>query len=143
MSKTQFVSTVQDGRTWQKETHAKWNKIINQVGEIIEDEVHKGKNNTTVTLKAGSKVIIDDIRGRVLPQYRVIDQDGKIWFVTATNVKFDFDAIEASGVNPIDTKYRGGVRVDNTDLERGNERYPRPALTTDDILRQKKENNNG
>ena len=139
MGKTKFVSKVQDGREWQKENHAKWNKIIDQIGVIIEDEVHKGKNNTTSVLKAGSKVIIDDIRGRVLPQYRVKDQDGKIWFVTATNVEFNFDEIEASEENPIDTKYRGGIRVDNTDLARGKERYARPALSTEDVLRLKKE----
>ena len=142
MAKTKFVSKVQDGREWQKENHAKWNKIIDQIGTIIEDEVHKGKNNTTATLKAGSKVIIDDIRGRVLPQYRVKDQDGKIWFVTATNVEFDFDTIIRSEENPLNTEYRGGIRVDNTDLKRGKERYERPALSTEDVLRLKKEKQN-
>ena len=141
--KKEFVSKVQKDVTWHKESHVKWFRIINQVGELLEDEIHKGKNNTAVTLKKGSKVIIDDLRGRVLPQYRVKDVDGKVWFVKATNVKFDFDMSDkTSDVDPIDTKYRGGIRTDNTTLATGKERYPRPAITTEDILQLKKEKNN-
>lgn len=136
MSKTQFVSNVQKDVVWQKEKHAKWSRIINQIGVIIEDEIHKGKNNTVATLKAGSKVIIDDIRGRVLPQYRVKDESGKIWFVSATNVRFESTDYREDS---IDTKYRGGIRVDNTSLATGTERYPRPELSTEDILNMEKD----
>ena len=90
VKKKEFVSNV-TGEAWQKEFTKRWDKIIDQVGTIIEDEIHKGKNNTTVTLKKGSKVIIDDIRGRILPQYRVRDINGQIWFVAAGNVEFSLD----------------------------------------------------
>ena len=76
------------GIGWRKNSHQRWNKVINQIGTVVEDEIHQGKNHTTVTLKAGSQVIIDDIRGRINPQYRVRDKNGKIWFVSANNLEF-------------------------------------------------------
>ena len=86
-----FISNV-TGIGWSKNSHKKWNKVINQVGTVIRDEIHQSKNHTTVTLKGGSQVIVDDIRGRINPQYRVRDINGKIWFVSADNVEFSFNA---------------------------------------------------
>ena len=83
--KKEFVSNV-TGEQWHKHNSKRWSKVINQIGVILEDEIHQGKNDTTVTLKKGSQVIIDDIRGRIKPQYRVTDINGKIWFVSALNV---------------------------------------------------------
>jgi len=138
VKKKEFVSNV-TGEAWQKEFSKRWNKIIDQVGTIIEDEIHKGKNNTTVILKKGSKVIIDDIRGRILPQYRVRDINGKIWFVTATNVEFFFDEEDTKEPNSSEAPiYRGGVRIDGTDEKKLSERYEKPLTTEEEIKGNKK-----
>tara|TARA_R100000008_G_scaffold81592_1_gene64995 strand:- start:323 stop:739 length:417 start_codon:yes stop_codon:yes gene_type:complete len=108
--KKEFVSNV-TGEQWHKHNSKKWSKVINQVGVILEDEVHQGKNDTTVTLKKGSQVIIDDIRGRIKPQYRVTDINGKIWFVSALNVEVLEDDRET---NVSGHQYRGGVRHDGS-----------------------------
>ena len=109
--KKEFKSNV-TGEEWFKHSSKRWNKTINQVGIVLEDEVHQGKNGTTVILKKGSEVIIDDIRGRIKPQYRVKDINGKIWFVAALNIDvLRTDDREAD----IDNHgYRGGVRHDGT-----------------------------
>jgi len=78
----------------------------------MEDEVHQGKNGTTVTLTKGSEVIIDDIRGRIKPQYRVKDINGKIWFVSALNVEVIRNESREADVSG--HGYRGGVRHDGT-----------------------------
>ena len=108
--KKEFVSNV-TGEQWHKHNSKRWKKVINQIGVILEDEVHQGKNDTTVTLKKGSQVIIDDIRGRIKPQYRVTDINGKIWFVSALNVNIINEEREVD----IDAhQYRGGVRHDGS-----------------------------
>jgi hypothetical protein len=140
-----FVSNV-TGIGWKKNSHGKWYRIINQVGTVINDEVHQGKNHTTVTLKAGSKVIVDDIRGRINPQYRVTDTNGKIWFVTATNLDFDYDIHKEDKNKENNDKikenyiYRGGVRVDGTDEVNDviPERYEMPLSTEEEISNAKK-----
>ena len=66
--KKEFKSNV-TGEEWFKHSSKRWNKTINQIGIVLEDEIHQGKNGTTATLKKGSEVIIDDIRGRIKPQY--------------------------------------------------------------------------
>jgi len=141
-----FVSNV-TGIGWTKNSHGRWYRVINQIGTVIKDEVHQGKNHTTATLKAGSKVIIDDIRGRINPQYRVTDSNGKIWFVTAKNIEFDFDIEEEekNKGNKEDVRgnyiYRGGVRVDGT--EEVNDvipkRYTMPPTTEYELTQLKKE----
>ena len=111
---------------------------------MVKDEVHQGKNHTTVTLKAGSEVIIDDIRGRINPQYRVRDIKGKIWFVSADNIDFSFDSASEKSDNNIKANYiyRGGVRVDNTDEVEDvlPKRYEMPLTTEEEIelLKEKK-----
>jgi len=137
--KKEFVSNV-TGEAWQKNSAKNWKKVIDQIGVIIEDEVHKGKNNTTVILEAGSEVIIDDIRGRIKPQYRVEDKNGKIWFVTATNVQFleNNNNHRDGSENVTNFAYRGGVRVDGTEDDLGIERYDRPLTTEEEIKRGEK-----
>ena len=138
-----FVSNV-TGIGWHKNSHKSWNKIINQIGTVVKDETHQGKNHTTVTLKAGSKVIIDDIRGRINPQYRVRDIKGKIWFVSADNIEFSFDSESQKSDDNIKANYiyRGGVRVDNTSEAKDvlPKRYEMPITTDEEIglLKEKK-----
>ena len=108
--KKEFVSNV-TGEQWHKHNSKRWNKVINQIGVILEDEIHQGKNDTTVTLKKGSQVIVDDIRGRIKPQYRVTDINGKIWFVSALNVNI---VNEEREVDIEEHQYRGGVRHDGS-----------------------------
>ena len=133
------------GIGWKKESHKLWSKVIDQIGVIKEDEVHQGKNHTTVTLKAGTRVIIDDIRGRINPQYRVKDPNGKIWFVTANNVEFEADIQalekEAQESNIKDKYiYRGGVRVDGTEeVELVLPKRYEIDKTTDQEIQEKKE----
>ena len=137
-NKKQFTSNV-TGEQWQKELLKTWKRVINKVGVVIEDEVHEGKHGTTLILKSDTKVIIDDIRGRIKPQYRVRDENGKIWFVGAQNI--DFSSQEAnieenlnenSDPTPI---YRGGVRVDGTAEEELAlpKRYAMPKSTDEEI----------
>ena len=143
-----FVSNV-TGIGWKKNSHGRWNRVINQVGTVIKDEIHQAKNHTTVTLKAGSQVLIDDIRGRINPQYRVRDIDGKIWFVTANNIEFSFD-VEAEEENKNNPKmkdtyiYRAVGAVDNTDEVKDvlPKRYEMPLTTEEEIelLKERKKN---
>tara|TARA_Y100000310_G_scaffold138620_1_gene137610 strand:+ start:17613 stop:18116 length:504 start_codon:yes stop_codon:yes gene_type:complete len=144
-----FVSNV-TGIGWRKNSHKRWNKVINQIGIVIKDEIHQAKNHTTVTLKAGSEVIVDDIRGRINPQYRVRDANGKIWFVSATNIEFSFNTEiqEENKNNPKveDTYvYRGGIRVDGTDEVNDvlPKRYEMPATTDEEIKLLKEKKSNG
>lgn len=132
MSKKEFKSNV-TGEEWHKHNSKKWNRIIHQVGVILEDEVHDGKNGTKTTLEAGTKVIIDDIRGRIKPQYRVIDNNGKIWFVPALNVEVLYDKEKETDTST--HGYRGGVRHDGS--QASSHRYE-VEKTTDDELRELK-----
>jgi len=135
LSKKEFISNV-TGEEWQRHHSHKWDKVIGQIGTVLEDEVSECKNNTTVTLKGGSKVIIDDIRGRIKPQYRVSDRQGKVWFISSLNMQIEVDdEIEA---NISDHKYRGGVRHDGSKAKDG--RYEITKTTQEEIeeLRKKK-----
>ena len=125
--KQEFVSNV-TGEEWFKHNTKRWSTVINQVGIIMEDEIHDGKNGERLTLKAGSRVIIDDIRGRIKPQYRVIDTNGKVWFVSALNVEFPHD--EERKPEAEDHKYRGGVRVDKGSRHDGTPLSPRYTVNT-------------
>jgi|TARA_R110000744_G_scaffold188573_4_gene307904 hypothetical protein len=110
--KKDFVSNV-TGEEWFKHNSIVWSKVINQIGVVKEDEVHQGKKEKAVTLKKGSRVIIDDIRGRIKPQYRVIDENGKIWFVSALNLDILEDKMRQADVSK--HKYKGGVRHDGSE----------------------------
>ena len=147
-NKKQFTSNV-TGEQWQKELLKTWKRVINKVGVVIEDEVHEGKHGTTLILKSGTKVIIDDIRGRIKPQYRVRDENGKIWFVGAQNIDFSSqeDNIEENlNENFVPTPiYRGGVRVDGTAEEELTlpKRYAMPKSTDEEIKELKERKKNG
>ena len=108
--KKEFVSNV-TGEEWYKHNSKKWNRVVGQVGTILEDEIHKGKK-FPITLKKGSTVYIDDIRGRIKPQYRVRDTNEKVWFVSALNVQILEDKSQESDVSK--HMYRGGVRHDGS-----------------------------
>jgi hypothetical protein len=110
--KKEFVSNV-TGEEWFKHNSKKWKGVINQVGIVLEDEEHIGKNDTKIILKKGSRVIIDDIRGRIKPQYRVKDINGKVWFVSALNIEVQKE--EKREADTSQHTYRGGVRHDGTD----------------------------
>ena len=134
--KKEFVSNV-TGEEWFKHNSKNWQGVINQVGIILEDEEHKDKNDTTIVLKKGSKVIIDDIRGRIKPQYRVKDINGKIWFVSALNVEINQTDRETDTSKHA---YRGGVRHDGS--KASPYRYT-VEKTTEDELKQLGESKNG
>ena len=107
--KKEFVSNV-TGEIWHKINWKKWDKIIDHVGVMVEKHTSAGKNGTIVVLEEGSEVFIDDIRGRINPQYRATDTTGKIWFIPISKVK----VLEGSGPGEgtkYDRGYRGGVRV--------------------------------
>ena len=129
--KKDFVSNV-TGEEWFKHNSIVWKKVINQIGIVREDEVHQGKNNKPVTLKKGSMVLIADIRGRIKPQYRVIDEDGKVWFVSALNLEILEDKNRQADTS--NHKYKGGVRHDNS--EAAPYRYT-VSKTTEEELRDK------
>ena len=111
--KKEFVSNV-TGEEWHKHNSQRWGSVIHQIGTILEDEIHDGKNGEKLILKKGSRIIIDDIRGRIKPQYRVIDANGKIWFVSALNV--DIELNKDSKPSVTEHSYRGGVRHDGNEL---------------------------
>ena len=111
--KKEFVSDV-TGEVWHKVNWKKWNKLIDHVGVMVEKHTSAGKNGTTVVLKEGTEVFIDDIRGRINPQYRATDPSGKIWFIPISKVK----VLEGTGPGDeatYDRGYRGGVRIKEND----------------------------
>ena len=132
--KQEFVSNV-TGEEWFKHNSKKWKMVINQIGTMTEDEVHDGKNGEKITLTKGTKVIIDDIRGRIKPQYRVKDINGKIWFVSALNI--DIIKNEARDTDTSMHSYRGGVRHDGS--QASPYRYT-VEKTTEEELKQLGEN---
>lgn len=134
--KKEFVSNV-TGEEWFKHNSIKWNKVIHQTGVVLEDETHQGKHNTTVTLKKGSKVIIDDIRGRIKPQYRVKDTNGKIWFVSALNVEILLD--KEKEAHTAEHHYRGGVRHDGSTAS--SRRYELDKTTEEEIKENRRKFN--
>ena len=125
--KQEFVSNV-TGEEWFKHNSKKWKMVINQIGTMTEDEVHDGKNGEKLTLTKGTKVIIDDIRGRIKPQYRVKDMNGKIWFVSALNVSIEIDESRSPEID--DHSHRGGVRHDGSQM---NARYEVEQTTEEEV----------
>jgi len=131
--KKEFVSNV-TGEEWYKHNSKKWNRVVGQVGTILEDEIHKGKK-FPITLKKGSTVYIDDIRGRIKPQYRVRDDAGKIWFIPVTQLEIKDSNVRISEED-LAFKYRGGVRHDGSAM--ANQRHT-VTKTTEDELKERKE----
>jgi len=80
---TKFTSNV-TGAEWAKYNFAKWSKVIDQKGTVLEDQ----KTGCPLkSLKKGEKVKIIDMRGRIEPQYKVIDQKGDYWYLPVTKVE--------------------------------------------------------
>ena len=119
MSKKEFVSGV-TGETWHKEFSGRWNSVIHHTGVVLEDFSSATKNGGRVTLVEGSEVFIDDIRGRINPQYRVKDENGKIWFVPVGIIKVNESDETVEEVSPDTHAYQGGVR---TDAQQSNAKY--------------------
>jgi len=88
VSKKEFVSNV-TGEVWHKENIKNWKKWYERIGIVTEDIKSKGKNGEYVTLLKGSRVLIDDVRGRIKPQYRVTDAGDKIWFVPVEKIEIE------------------------------------------------------
>ena len=125
--KQEFVSNV-TGEEWFKHNSKKWKMVIKQIGTKTEDEDHDGKNGEKLTLTKGTKVIIDDIRGRIKPQNRVKDMNGKIWFVAALNVSIEIDESRSPEID--DHSYRGGVRHDGSQM---NARYEEAQTAEEEV----------
>ena len=68
----EFVSDV-TGEVWKKDSITQWYNVINKQAIVNEDQEAKAKGGGSKTLPKGSVVFIDDIRGRINPQYRCRD----------------------------------------------------------------------
>ena len=119
MSKKEFVSDV-TGEVWHKEFSGRWSSVIHHTGVVLEDFSSATKNGGTVTLAEGSEVFIDDIRGRIKPQYRAKDKNGKIWFVPVGVIRVNESEEETKEVSADTHAYQGGVR---TDAQQSNAKY--------------------
>jgi hypothetical protein len=111
MAKKEFISEV-TGEVWSKEFPGRWNKVIHHTGVTREDFSNATKNGGTVTLTKGSEVFIDDIRGRIKPQYRVKDSSGKIWFVPVGLLEILETEESTQEISSETHSYKGGVRSD-------------------------------
>ncbi len=107
----EFVSDV-TGVVWRKHNITRWQKVINHTAIALEDIVSETKNGGTVTLEKGSEVFIDDIRGRINPQYRCRDSSGKIWFIEVERLEIVKNENQTREEDVEEFGYRGGVRTD-------------------------------
>lgn len=117
----EFVSDV-TGEVWVKDSITRWYNVINKQAVVNETQEAKAKGGGSKTLEKGSIVFIDDIRGRINPQYRCRDASGNIWFIRTRFIDMMEEA-ERLGREEVDTAtkelhaeneqftYRGGVRV--------------------------------
>ena len=113
ITKKEFVSknNLKTHKVWRKELHGRWNKVIHRVAILKEEVSSKGKNGDVTALPVGSEVFIDDIRGRINPQFRAKDENGKVWFIPVNKLEV---VKQDDPIEPIDEnthEYRGGVRV--------------------------------
>jgi hypothetical protein len=118
MSENNKIVSNVTGEVWEKHRLARWQSVINHTAVVVEEMTSAGKNDQVHTLPVGSKVLIDDIRGRIKPQYRCTDETGKIWFIPIQQLEIlnpakDYNQEEAFS-------YRGGVR---TDAQQPNAKY--------------------
>ena len=93
-------------------------KVVNQARGIL----NRKKGGGTKTLPKGSIVFIDDIRGRINPQYRCKDSSGSVWFIRTRFIDM-MEEEQRLAREDVDKKseeiqsdkeqfnYRGGVRV--------------------------------
>ena len=117
----EFVSDV-TGEVWVKDKITRWYNVINKQAIVNEDQEAKAKGGGSKKLPKGSVVFIDDIRGRINPQYRCRDAGGNIWFIRTRFIDMieedqrlsrqEVDeAAEKIQSNTEQFEYRGGVRV--------------------------------
>ncbi|MBP93654.1 MAG: hypothetical protein CMC55_06005 [Flavobacteriaceae bacterium] len=116
MSKKEFVSKV-TGEIWQKELHGRWNRVIHHTAVLLEECSSVGKNGQVTVLPEDSRVFIDDIRGRINPQFRVRDLSGKIWFIPVNKLKVLQNEEDTKPIDDTTHEYRGGVRIDKDQKE--------------------------
>ena len=98
------------GEVWEKHRLARWQSVINHTAVVVEEMISAGKNGETHILPVGSKVLIDDIRGRIKPQYRCTDETGKIWFIPIQQLEISEQTDQFDEERAFE--YRGGVRID-------------------------------
>ena len=110
----EFVSDV-TGEVWRKDSIQKWSNVINHQARVKEEQESKQKDGSVVTLPKDSIVFIDDIRGRINPQYRCKDSSGKVWFIRTRFIEIlanpGEEKISADDITKKTHLYRGGVRV--------------------------------
>ena len=110
----EFISDV-TGEVWTKDSITKWSNVINRQARVKEDQDSKQKDGSVVTLPKDSIVFIDDIRGRINPQYRCRDESGKIWFIRTRFIEIllnpDEEKVTEDEITQTTHLYRGGVRV--------------------------------
>ena len=78
---TKFTSNI-TGAEWAKYSFAKWSKVIDQKGVVLESQKTPLKS-----LERGEEVKVIDMRGRIEPQYKIIDGNGDYWFLPVTKLK--------------------------------------------------------
>ncbi len=118
MPKDKTIVSNVTGEVWQKHKIARWNNVINHTAVVVEEMNSAGKNGETHTLPVGSRVLIDDIRGRIKPQYRCTDESGKIWFIPVQQLEVEGQEKDYEVEKGF--TYRGGIR---TDAQQPNAKY--------------------
>ena len=129
----EFVSDV-TGEVWRKDSITRWYNVINKQAIVNEDQEAKAKGGGSKTLPKGSIVFIDDIRGRINPQYRCRDASGNIWFIRTRFIdmveedkKLSRDEVDKAAVeiqeNTEQFEYRGGVRVGKQGGDAADDKY--------------------
>lgn len=78
---TLFTSNI-TGAEWAKYSFSRWNKVIDQKAIVLESQVTPLKS-----LDAGEEVRIIDMRGRIEPQYKILDSSGAYWYLPVTKIK--------------------------------------------------------
>ena len=136
----EFVSDV-TGEVWEKDRITRWYNAINKQAIVNETQEAKAKNGGSKTLEKGSVVFIDDIRGRINPQYRCRDGSGNIWFIRTRFIDLmeedqrlsreEVDlAAEKIQSNTEQFEYRGGVRVGEQGGDAADDNYTHRDYTT-------------
>tara|TARA_Y100000310_G_C20499508_1_gene723243 strand:+ start:307 stop:666 length:360 start_codon:yes stop_codon:yes gene_type:complete len=110
--KNTFVSDV-TGESWTQYGIKHWADAINHEAILLEDVKSKNKDGSMTTLEKGSKVFIDDIRGRIDPQYRCKSQEGKVWFIASNKIEIIKQEGRTREEDIGAHEYQGGVRVDD------------------------------
>tara|TARA_Y100000034_G_C6785851_1_gene351525 strand:- start:487 stop:897 length:411 start_codon:yes stop_codon:yes gene_type:complete len=121
MSKKEFVSknNLKTHKVWKKELHGRWSKVIHHNAVLKEEFWSKGKNGEITVLTEGSQVTIDDIRGRINPQFRCKDAQDRIWFIPVGKLDVLGPDERFGEIDEKTHRYRGGVREKIGDNKNG------------------------